>query len=63
MDIKDADALFVSCTALPTMDVIDKVEKKKKINVLSSNQTLVWDCLRSVKLNLKLKNYGKLFKI
>ena len=63
MDIKGADALFVSCTALPALDVIDKVEKKKKINVLSSNQTLVWDCLRSVKLNIKLKNYGRLLNI
>ncbi len=28
MDLKDADALFISCTALPALSIIDKLEKK-----------------------------------
>ena len=30
MEIKDSDALFVSCTALPVLKIIDKLEKKNK---------------------------------
>ena len=28
MDHKDADALFVSCTALPILSILEKLEKK-----------------------------------
>ena len=30
MDLKGADALFISCTALPALSIIDKLEKKRK---------------------------------
>ena len=30
MDLGDADALFISCTALPALSIIDKLEKKIK---------------------------------
>ena len=45
MDLNGAEALFVSCTALPALSIIDKLEKKLNITVLSSNQTLIWDTL------------------
>jgi maleate isomerase len=43
MDLGDADALFISCTALPALSIIDKLEKKLNKVVLSSNQVLIWD--------------------
>ena len=39
LNIQDADALFVSCTALPALQILDQVEKKINKIVLSSNQT------------------------
>ena len=30
IDLNNADALFVSCTALPVLPIIDKLEKKLK---------------------------------
>mgnify|MGYP003324872770 CR=1 FL=1 len=45
MDLEDADALFISCTALPVLEIIDKLEKKLNTIVLSSNQALIWDSL------------------
>ena len=30
MDLKGADALFISCTALPALSIIDKLEKKNR---------------------------------
>jgi len=63
MDLKGAEALFVSCTALPALSIIDKLEKKLNITVLSSNQTLIWDTLNSIKNKESTKGFGKIFKI
>ena len=62
LDINDADALFVSCTALPALKIIDQVEKKINKIVLSSNQTLIWDTLRSIGYKSPVEGYGKLLR-
>ena len=62
LDINDADALFVSCTALPALEILDKVEKKINKIVLSSNQTLIWDTLRSIGYKSPVEGYGKLLR-
>ena len=61
IDLKDADALFVSCTALPVLPIIDKLEKKLNKAVLSSNQALIWDTLENIGKNNSVKGFGKLF--
>ena len=61
IDLKDADALFVSCTALPVLPIIDKLEKKLNKFVLSSNQALIWDTLENIGKNNSVKGFGKLF--
>ena len=61
IDLEDSDALFVSCTALPVLSIIDKLEKKIKKVVLSSNQTLIWDSLIEIKYKEKIEGFGKLF--
>ena len=43
INLNGAEALFVSCTALPVLPIIDKLEKKLNTTVLSSNQALIWD--------------------
>ena len=63
MDLKGAEALFVSCTALPALSIIDKLEKKLNITVLSSNQTLIWDTLISIKNKEAIKGFGKIFEV
>ena len=62
MEICDAEGLFVSCTALPVLKILDQVENKIKKTVLSSNQTLIWDSTRSVGYNAPVSGYGKLFR-
>ena len=62
VDISEADALFISCTALPALEILDQVEKKINKIVLSSNQTLIWDTLRSVGYKTPVKGYGKLLR-
>ena len=58
----DADALFVSCTALPALEIIDEVEKKINKPVFSSNQTLIWDTRRSVGYKSSVTGYGELLR-
>tara|TARA_B100000686_G_scaffold304453_1_gene342082 strand:- start:613 stop:1362 length:750 start_codon:yes stop_codon:yes gene_type:complete len=62
LNVSDADALFISCTALPALEILEKVEKKVKKLVLSSNQTLIWDTLRSVGYKSPIQGYGKLLR-
>ena len=62
LDISGADALFISCTALPALEILDEVEKKINKPVFSSNQTLIWDTIRSVGYKSPIAGYGKLLK-
>jgi len=61
IDLEDSDALFVSCTALPVLSIIDKLERKINKTVLSSNQTLIWDSLNQINYKKKIEGFGKLF--
>ena len=60
IDLSKVDGLFVSCTALKIVDVLDRIEKKQNTIVISSNQAMIWDCLRSVGVDSKINGYGKL---
>ena len=42
----DFDAIFLSCTNLRTLDVIDRIEAAAALPVLSSNQVLGWHMTR-----------------
>jgi maleate isomerase len=62
LNLEDSQALFISCTALPALDLIEELEKKLNKVVLSSNQTLIWDALKLVNNNEPITGYGKLFE-
>ena len=61
MNLGDAEAVFLSCTNLPALSILDKLEKKLNKVVLSSNKVLIWDTLQSVGKNNSIKGFGKLF--
>jgi maleate isomerase len=63
IDLEDSDALFVSCTALPALPIIEKLEKKMNKIILSSNQTLIWDALNLIGNKEPVAGYGKIFEI
>jgi maleate isomerase len=63
IDLDDSDALFVSCTALPVLTIIDKLEKKLNKVVLSSNQTLIWEALNLIGNKEPVIGFGKIFEI
>ena len=61
MDLGEAEAVFLSCTNLPALNIVDKLEKKLNKIVLSSNQVLIWDTLQNIKKTEPVDGFGKLF--
>jgi maleate isomerase len=49
-DHSAAEAIFISCTNLPTYDVIEPLEKALGKPVLTANQLTMWACLRRMEL-------------
>ena len=61
IDHNQAQALFVSCTSLPVLNIIEKLEKKLNMIVLSSNQALIWETLEKINENNSVTGFGSLF--
>ncbi len=62
VDRPDAEAIFVSCGALRTIDVIDEIEAATGKPVVASNQAMMWHCLRLAGVDDHLDGYGRLFR-
>ena len=62
INLDNVDGLFVSCTALKIVDILDEVEKKFNTTVISSNQAIIWDCLRLLNIDTYVSGYGNLLK-
>ena len=60
INYSDVDAVFVSCTALRIVEVLQEVEDLIKKPIVSSNQAIIWDSIRSIKIKSSIKGYGKL---
>ncbi|EEE35007.1 Asp/Glu racemase [Rhodobacteraceae bacterium KLH11] len=63
LDRPDADAVFVCCGALRTLDVVDEIEKQLGKPVVVSNQAMMWDCLRLAGIEDRIEGYGKLMTL
>ena len=61
IDCEDADAVFLSCTGIRSLDIIEKVEAQINKPVITSNQAQMWSALRLAGINDNLKGFGKLF--
>lgn len=60
---KDSDALFISCTGLRTVSVIQRLEAEIGKPVVTSNQAVAWECLRLLGIKDKIDGRGVLFRI
>jgi maleate cis-trans isomerase len=60
VDIPDVEAIFVSCTQLPTLGVIEPLERALNKPIITSNQATMWRCLRAVKFNESIHGFGRL---
>ena len=48
VDRPEADALFISCTNLPTYDVVEPLEQALGKPVITANQVTMWASLRAI---------------
>ena len=58
---QDIDAMFISCTNLRAMHIIEELEAILGKPVISSNQALAWHLLRLSGINQKLTGFGEIF--
>ncbi len=63
IDHEDADAIFVSCGGIRTIDVVQEIEDAAGKPVICSNQAMMWDCLRRAGINDELDGFGRLFQL
>jgi maleate isomerase len=61
-DHKDAEAIFISCTATKALDVIDAVELATGLPCITSNQAAFWHALRLAGWDDPIVGYGRLMK-
>ncbi|MFT3863815.1 MAG: aspartate/glutamate racemase family protein [Solirubrobacterales bacterium] len=58
----EADGLFISCTALRAVEVIDEIEEEIGKPVVSSVQAQFWQCLRIAGFEEPLEGHGTLLR-
>ena len=57
----DADVVFISCTNLPTIPVIERLEGELRRPVVTSNQASMWAALRGSGIT-GIEGYGELLR-
>ena len=62
-DRDDADALFISCTAIRAVDVVDEIEQALNKPVVCANQALFWESVRTTGYDAPINGYGRLLKM
>lgn len=60
LDHSEADAIFISCGALRTLEVVQEIERRAGKPVIASNQAMIWDTLRLAGINDRIEGYGRL---
>lgn len=58
----ESAALFISCTNLRTVEIIDRLEKELRVPVVSSNTATLWAGMKVLGVEQKMKGYGKVFE-
>jgi maleate isomerase len=62
VDRPEAEAVFISCGALRSIDIIAELEIILGKPVITSNQAMMWDCLRLAGIPDRREDCGRLFK-
>lgn len=62
VDKSEADAVFISCGALRSLEILDEVESILGKPVIASNQASLWHCLRLAGVNDRMMGFGSLLR-
>ena len=63
VDRKDADAVFLSGTGMPTLPALDPLEQDLGKPVISSASAMMWYALRTVGVGQPIPSYGRLLTL
>ncbi len=63
LDRPDADAIFISCGALRTIDVVEEIEAATGKPCVTSNQAMLWHCLRLAGIEDRIEGMGRLARL
>ncbi|WP_099824414.1 aspartate/glutamate racemase family protein [Oceaniglobus indicus] len=61
LDTPEVEAVFLSCTAMRGVDVIERIETRLDKPVVTSNQALCWALDRMAGLNGRPRGFGRLW--
>ena len=59
----EAEAIFISCTALPAAEAVAEIEARTGRPVVTSNQASAWACLRHAYVTEYITGYGQLMEL
>jgi maleate isomerase len=57
-----ADGVFISCTALRTIEIVEGLEEDIGKPVISSNQATLWMMMKMVGIKKRISHFGKLLR-
>ncbi len=63
IDRPDADAIFLSCGGIRSLEVAEEIEDLTGKPVVTSNQAQFWSCLRRAGIEDELQGFGKIFSL
>ena len=62
IDRPDADAIFLSCGGIRSLEVVEQIEQITGKPVVTSNQAQFWSCLRRAGVQDSLMGFGRIFQ-
>ena len=62
LDRPDAEAVFISCGALRSLEIVEQLEQALGKPVIVSNQAMIWDTLRLAGIEDRIDGYGRLLR-
>jgi maleate isomerase len=61
--VGDYDGIYLPCAQMPTIEIIDLLEKELGKPVVTSVQAMIWGALRMTHISDPISGYGQLFSI
>lgn len=62
VQVDSLDGFLISCSGIRVVDIIDKAEKASGKVVVTSNQAVLWACLRELGIDETIEGFGKLLR-
>ncbi len=62
LDRPEAEAVFISCGALRSIEIVDELENRLGKPVVVSNQAMIWDTFRLAGIDDRIEGYGSLLQ-